>query len=232
MCNGVRKLAPDNAPSARESDLTDTALSAGESPGKWARFEPDVAYAIEGLWPHRSAHRANWRGRLPTGRAMSFRNRASIGSLNADDLMTSPAFVVRSAGNTFQHPTRRPNERWQTDCTYLHIVGWGWYSLSTVLDDDSRDILRGGSTRRCRRPTSWSHWTWPGRRRALTTCPLVVPNDPDALAAGIRRVLDDGVRRSLLLRLVAACRVPRSTASEDCEPIVISARVLSIIRLY
>ena len=82
--------------------------------------------------------------------------------LNADDLMTSPAFVVRSAGNTFQHPTRRPNERWQTDCTYLHIVGWGWYSLSTVLDDDSRDILRGGSTRRCRRPTSWSHWTWPG----------------------------------------------------------------------
>lgn len=72
---------------------------------------------------------------------MSFRNRASIGSLNADDLMTSPAFVVRSAGNTFQHPTRRPNERWQTDCTYLHIVGWGWYSLSTVLDDDSRDIL-------------------------------------------------------------------------------------------
>ena len=46
-----------------------------------------------------------------------------------------------SAGQVFQQPTHRPNELWQTDCTYLHVVGWGWYSLSTVLDDYSRDIL-------------------------------------------------------------------------------------------
>ena len=30
---------------------------------------------------------------------------------------------------------------WQTDFTYLHVVGGGWYYLSTVLDDDSRYIL-------------------------------------------------------------------------------------------
>ncbi len=61
--------------------------------------------------------------------------------LKAYDLITSPAFVVLTAGTTFQHPTHRPNELWQTDFTYLHVVGWGWYYLSTVLDDYSRYIL-------------------------------------------------------------------------------------------
>ena len=61
--------------------------------------------------------------------------------LHAYDLIPSPAFVVLTAGKTFQHPTRRPNELWQTDFTYLHVVSWGWYYLSTVLDDYSRYIL-------------------------------------------------------------------------------------------
>lgn len=30
---------------------------------------------------------------------------------------------------------------WQTDFTYFKIVGWGWYYLSTVLDDYSRYII-------------------------------------------------------------------------------------------
>ena len=41
----------------------------------------------------------------------------------------------------FRHPTTRPNELWQTDFTYLRVVGWGWYDLSTVLDDDSCYVL-------------------------------------------------------------------------------------------
>jgi transposase InsO family protein len=61
--------------------------------------------------------------------------------LRAYDLVTSPAYVVMSASDRFPHPTRRPNELWQTDFTYLRVVGWGWYCLSMVLDDYSRKIL-------------------------------------------------------------------------------------------
>ena len=61
--------------------------------------------------------------------------------LKAHDLITSPQFMVMSASDTFQNPTRRINELWQTDFTYFRVVGWGWYFLSTVLDDYSRYII-------------------------------------------------------------------------------------------
>ena len=61
--------------------------------------------------------------------------------LKAADLITSPAYVLMSASDVFQHPTRRVHEMWQTDFTYFRIVHWGWYSLSTVLDDFSRYII-------------------------------------------------------------------------------------------
>ena len=30
---------------------------------------------------------------------------------------------------------------WQTDFTYLKVIGWGWFFLSTILDDYSRYII-------------------------------------------------------------------------------------------
>jgi putative transposase len=61
--------------------------------------------------------------------------------LKAHDLITSPAYILMQAADKFQHPTRRVNEMWQTDFTYCKIIGWGWYYLSTVLDDFSRFIV-------------------------------------------------------------------------------------------
>jgi transposase InsO family protein len=61
--------------------------------------------------------------------------------LKALDLITSPAYILMQASDTFQQPTLRVNEMWQTDFTYFKIIGWGWYYLSTVLDDYSRFIV-------------------------------------------------------------------------------------------
>lgn len=61
--------------------------------------------------------------------------------LKARDLITSPAFIVVKAADEFRDRTSRPNELWQTDFTYLKVIGWGWYYLSTVLDDFSRYVI-------------------------------------------------------------------------------------------
>ena len=61
--------------------------------------------------------------------------------LKAHDLITSPAFVVIKAADEFKNKTTAPNQLWQTDFTYLKVLGWGWFYLSTILDDFSRYIL-------------------------------------------------------------------------------------------
>ena len=61
--------------------------------------------------------------------------------LKAHDLITSPAFVVIKAANEFKDKTTAPNQMWQTDFTYFKIIGWGWFYLSTILDDYSRYII-------------------------------------------------------------------------------------------
>ncbi len=61
--------------------------------------------------------------------------------LKAFDLVTSPAYVLITAKDRFDHPSRRVHELWQSDFTYFKVVGWGWYYLLTVLDDYSRYIV-------------------------------------------------------------------------------------------
>ena len=61
--------------------------------------------------------------------------------LKAHDLIGSPAFIVIKAADEFKDKTTAPNQLWQTDFTYLKVIGWGWYYLSTILDDYSRYII-------------------------------------------------------------------------------------------
>ena len=89
-------------------------------------------------------------------------------------MIPSPAFIVLSAAKSFRHPTRRPNEFWQTDFTYLQVVGWGWYSRISDLpvvpwrpDRLSAPDLLGfrGDLRHDRGDTRWMNYnTSPSRR--------------------------------------------------------------------
>ncbi|BEQ13148.1 transposase [Desulfoferula mesophila] len=57
------------------------------------------------------------------------------------DLVASPAYIVLTAADEYRHKTKRVHQLWQTDFTYFKIIGWGWYYLSTILDDYSRYII-------------------------------------------------------------------------------------------
>ena len=61
--------------------------------------------------------------------------------LKAHDLITSPTFIVIKAASEFKDKTTAINQFWQTDFTYLKVIGWGWFYLSTILDDYSRYII-------------------------------------------------------------------------------------------
>ncbi len=61
--------------------------------------------------------------------------------LKAQGLITTPAHILLSASNEFKDKTCFVHQLWQTDFTYFKILGWGWYYLSTVLDDYSRFIV-------------------------------------------------------------------------------------------
>lgn len=61
--------------------------------------------------------------------------------LKSRDLVTSPTHIVMKAADRFKDPPTRVNELWQTDFSYLKVVHWGWYYLTTILDDYSRYII-------------------------------------------------------------------------------------------
>jgi len=61
--------------------------------------------------------------------------------LKEADLITAPDYVVIKAADEFTDKTTVINEMWQTDFTYFKIIGWGWFYLSTILDDYSRYII-------------------------------------------------------------------------------------------
>src|SRR6185436_17828278 len=72
----------------------------------------------------------------------SFVSEATVYRLLKDHgLITSPAFILMKAADRFANPTTAPNQLWQTDFTYLKVIGWGWFYLSTILDDFSRYII-------------------------------------------------------------------------------------------
>lgn len=61
--------------------------------------------------------------------------------LKANDLIEVCQHDIIKASDEYHTKTKFQNEMWQTDFTYFRVQGWGWYYLSTIMDDFSRKII-------------------------------------------------------------------------------------------
>jgi transposase InsO family protein len=126
-----------------QEDGTEGLIDHRPNPGQiWNRIPPEVKQQVVDLalqYPDRSPRQIAWLFTDEKGYFISESSAYRI--LKGFDLVESPAFTVMSAAEKFQYPTTHIHELWQTDFTYFKIQGWGWYYLSTVLDDFSRYIL-------------------------------------------------------------------------------------------
>jgi transposase InsO family protein len=61
--------------------------------------------------------------------------------LKREGLIKTAEIKGFAAGKEYHRKTKRPNEMWANDCSYLRVINWGYYYLITVMDDYSRYIL-------------------------------------------------------------------------------------------
>jgi putative transposase len=109
---------------------------------RWNRISPEVRQQVVELALERTELSPRELACHFTHEKRYFLSESSVYRiLKAHDLITSPAYVLLSAAERFAQPSRRVHELWQTDFTYLRVIGWGWYYLSTVMDDFSRYII-------------------------------------------------------------------------------------------
>ena len=91
----------------------------------------------------------------------SFVSEATVYRLLKDHgLITSPVFILMQAADRFANPTTAPNQLWQTDFTYLKVIGWGWF-YPPPCSMTSRAISWPGSCAPpCRQPTCPIRCRW------------------------------------------------------------------------
>lgn len=139
---GIHKRTFNNWYHAYSRDGIDGLLPKGRSSRQWNRIPDqerqlivDVALEHTDLSPRELAVKITDEQQLFVSESSVYRILKSRGLI-----APSPhTFIV--AADQFHTKTKFPNEMWQTDFTYFKIKGWGWYFLSTILDDYSRYIV-------------------------------------------------------------------------------------------
>jgi len=61
--------------------------------------------------------------------------------LKRHNLVQTAPILLAAAASEYHRKTTRVHELWQTDLTYFHVIGWGWYFVGGVLDDYSRYLI-------------------------------------------------------------------------------------------
>ena len=87
--------------------------------------------------------------------------------LKSLDLITSPAFIVIKAANEFKDKTTAINQLWQTDFTYLKVIGWGRCTCRRSSMITRVISLPGSYVRPCRRAMLLRRWSLPCRHQAV-----------------------------------------------------------------
>ncbi len=88
----------------------------------------------------RHGHSDQWRFHGSISEASVYR------LLKSHDLITSPAYVVIKAADEFKDKTTATNQMWQTDFTYLKVIGWKLCSNMRAEDvTDTLDIALAAS---------------------------------------------------------------------------------------
>jgi transposase InsO family protein len=110
--------------------------------GVWNALLPEEREKIlevadqEPEWsPREVAYHITDRHGFSVSEATVYRILKRVGLVKPREVKTFPA------GPEYTVKTKRPNQMWQTDATYLLVKNWGWYYLISILDDFSRRIL-------------------------------------------------------------------------------------------
>jgi putative transposase len=105
----------------------------------WNRIPETVKRQVVDIaleYPHKIPRELSWHITYTLAYLISESSAYRI--LRAFELVASPAYIVISAKDKFQHPTKRINDLWRTDFVHFKITHWSWHYLATVLDDYSR----------------------------------------------------------------------------------------------
>jgi putative transposase len=136
--------------------------------------------------------------------------------LKAHDLIGSPAFIVIKAADEFRDKTTAPNQLWQTDFTYLKIIGWGWYYLSKPSSMTTRVTSSPGScARRCVPTTSPIHLSWRWWPQAATAPRSCTNHDCSATMDRVHLERSCGMAKAPWHRACSRRPVPSADPGQD-----------------
>lgn len=108
----------------------------------WNRLLPSeaekvISHALEmpGLFPRDLSYTITDLGAFSVSESSVYR------ILKSEGLVKTSVVIVAKAAKEYPRKTERVHEMWATDFMYMKVIGWGWYYVGGLLDDQSRYLI-------------------------------------------------------------------------------------------